>query len=130
MRSCSDECTANYRSAVSDLTLIAGEEEVEEYQPVFTYYGFRYLSIVATDDVVIHDVKGKFIGNIAIVANFTRNIQLFERKVKGQSATQTIAVGTGMRKNNRTFQSFYHFRYFLQALQFDYSSSRCSFPSL
>ena len=55
--------TANYRSAVSDLTLIAGEDEIEEYQPVFTYYGFRYLSIVATEDVVIHDVKGKFIGN-------------------------------------------------------------------
>lgn len=55
--------TANYRSAVSDLTLIAGEDEIEEYQPVFTYYGFRYLSVVATDDIVIHDVKGKFIGN-------------------------------------------------------------------
>ena len=55
--------TANYRSAVSELTLIAGGDEIEEYQPVFSYYGFRYLSVVATDDVVIHDVVGKFIGN-------------------------------------------------------------------
>ena len=55
--------TANYRSAVSELTLLAGEKETEEYQPVFTYYGFRYLSVVATDDVIIHHVTGKFIGN-------------------------------------------------------------------
>lgn len=55
--------TANYRSAASELLLIAGEEEVEEYQPVFTYYGFRYLSVTATNDITIHNVIGKYIGN-------------------------------------------------------------------
>lgn len=55
--------TANYRSAVSELTLIAGEEEIEEYQPVFTYYGFRYISVTASDDIILRNLTGKFIGN-------------------------------------------------------------------
>lgn len=55
--------TANYRSAVSELTLVAGASKTEEYQPVFTYYGFRYISITATDDMVLIDITGKFIGN-------------------------------------------------------------------
>lgn len=58
--------TANYRSALSDLTIISNGEEKQEYQPVFTYYGFRYLSVTATEDIVLHEIKGKFIGNSAL----------------------------------------------------------------
>ena len=64
--------TANYRSAVSDLTLIAGEDEIEEYQPVFSYYGFRYLSVVASEDLVIHDITAKFIGNSSPEAGYIK----------------------------------------------------------
>lgn len=55
--------TANYRSAVSDFTIIADGSDIQEYQPVFTYYGFRYMSVTATEDITIHRIKAKFIGN-------------------------------------------------------------------
>ncbi|MBO6015553.1 MAG: family 78 glycoside hydrolase catalytic domain [Lachnospiraceae bacterium] len=55
--------TANYRSALSQLKLISDGEGLQEYRPVFTYYGFRYLSVTATEDVVLHRVEGRAITN-------------------------------------------------------------------
>ncbi|MBR1693303.1 MAG: family 78 glycoside hydrolase catalytic domain [Lachnospiraceae bacterium] len=55
--------TANYRSAESKLTLVSDGEGVQEYQPVFTYYGFRYLSVTASEDITIRRIEGRCIGN-------------------------------------------------------------------
>lgn len=54
---------ANYRSAVSAVKLIAGTDAIEEYQTVFSYFGFRYASITASADVEILNLKAVVIGN-------------------------------------------------------------------
>ncbi|MFC7685296.1 family 78 glycoside hydrolase catalytic domain [Ureibacillus sp. GCM10028918] len=35
------------------------EKSVQDYRPSFTYHGFQYLEITASDDIVIHDVYGQ-----------------------------------------------------------------------
>ncbi len=62
--------TANYRSALSDLKLISDGNGVQEYQPVYTYYGFRYLSVTATQDIVLHKIQGRFIGNSSVETGY------------------------------------------------------------
>lgn len=54
---------ANYRSAASTVKIIAGKDEIQEYQTVFSYFGFRYISITATEDVEILNIKACVIGN-------------------------------------------------------------------
>lgn len=54
---------SNYRSAASTVKIIAGKEETEEYQTVFSYFGFRYITITATEDVEILNIKAAVIAN-------------------------------------------------------------------
>lgn len=57
---------ANYRSAQTKVTVIAGDaDEPVSYEPRFYYSGFRYLSLTADADVTIYDLKGGFIGSSA-----------------------------------------------------------------
>jgi len=56
---------ANYRSAMTEVKVISGGSEKENYSPVFFYTGFRYLSLKADQDITLYDLKGVFIGNSA-----------------------------------------------------------------
>ena len=53
----------NYRSALSRLVYVASGDGTEIYRPTHTFYGYRYLSITATDYVEIKSVVGKVIGS-------------------------------------------------------------------
>ena len=55
---------ANYRSAKSTGTYIAnGSEQGETYRPTFTFYGFRYMSITATENIKINSLTGEVVGS-------------------------------------------------------------------
>ena len=55
---------ANYLEAkASGQYIMNGDPDGETYNPRFTFYGFRYIEITATRDVVINDVKGIVVGN-------------------------------------------------------------------
>lgn len=54
---------ANYRTAQSMVKIISGEEETEEYQTVFSYFGFRYISLEVSGDVELSEIKAVFLGN-------------------------------------------------------------------
>ncbi len=49
----------NYRSARAAITYVAHGGGQERYAPQFTYYGFRYVDITATEDIIIHRVTGE-----------------------------------------------------------------------
>ena len=48
----------NYRRALSRMTYIAAGRGTESYEPTHTYYGFRYLELIADADVEIRGVQG------------------------------------------------------------------------
>ena len=52
---------ANYRTARARAIYIANGADVEEYQPTFAFYGFRYFCITADADVEILEVEGVFL---------------------------------------------------------------------
>ena len=54
----------NYRSAEAVTKYILRGEGKESYHPSFTYYGFRYIEITATDSVTIHEVKGEVLSSV------------------------------------------------------------------
>ncbi len=57
---------ANYRSATTNVTVLAGgSEEAESYHPTFFYTGFRYLSLRADADITLEHLEGLFLGNSA-----------------------------------------------------------------
>ena len=51
----------NYRSALARLTYVAAGDGVECYVPLHTFYGFRYLELIADDDIEILEVAGEVI---------------------------------------------------------------------
>ena len=53
----------NYRSALSRLVYIASSEETEEFSPLHTFYGFRYLEFNTDNDIEIISVAGEVIGS-------------------------------------------------------------------
>lgn len=53
----------NYRSALSRLVYIASGKETEEFSPIHTFYGFRYLEFNTDNDIEILSVKGEVIGS-------------------------------------------------------------------
>lgn len=53
----------NYRTAISAVTITAGGEEIEEYRTTFSYFGFRYISLEASEDMEILGITAVFIGN-------------------------------------------------------------------
>lgn len=54
---------ANYRTAKSAVTITSGDEETEEYRTTFSYFGFRYISLEASEDIELLEIKAIFIGN-------------------------------------------------------------------
>lgn len=54
---------ANYRSAASTVTIRSGEEETEEYRTVFSYFGFRYISLEASEDMELLEIKAIAVSN-------------------------------------------------------------------
>ena len=56
--------TINYRDARSKAYYVAnGNDENENYCPTFSFFGFRYIEISATDDVDIIDVTALVVGS-------------------------------------------------------------------
>ncbi len=49
----------NYRSARADITYVANGSGQETYHPLYTYYGFRYIDITASETVEIREVRGE-----------------------------------------------------------------------
>lgn len=56
--------TANYRSAKAKAKYtLCGKENGEEYRPAFTFFGFRYVEITATEDIEILNFKCDVVGS-------------------------------------------------------------------
>ena len=55
----------NMRSARAATTYIVGKDgKAEEFEPVHTFYGFRYVQITATDEVVFEDIAAKTVTSV------------------------------------------------------------------
>lgn len=55
---------ANYRTALSRIVYIAnGEPAGEEYTPLYTFFGFRYIEIEADGDLELCSITGEVIGS-------------------------------------------------------------------
>lgn len=55
--------TVNLRSALAKEAYIIGGEDVENYIPRFTFYGYRFISVVAEDDIEIIDLVSEVVGS-------------------------------------------------------------------
>ncbi len=56
--------SVNYRSAKAKIYYtLSGKAEGEFYEPTFTFFGFRYLEITATEDVILTDLVCPVIGS-------------------------------------------------------------------
>lgn len=53
------------RSAQCTDTYIMNGGEREEYQQTFTYRGFRYVEVSATEDIVLHSLRGRVVTSIS-----------------------------------------------------------------
>ena len=54
---------ANYRSALSTGTYITKGTGKEIYKPAFSFYGFRYVSVIASQDITIHKFRAEVLGS-------------------------------------------------------------------
>ncbi len=56
--------TINYRAAKAKAYYISnGEECGEHYRPTFTFFGFRYIEITATEDLEVSDLSALVVGS-------------------------------------------------------------------
>lgn len=55
---------ANLRGAKATGTYIMSGQNIEKYHAGYTYYGFRYLSMTAAEDITVHKVTGKVLTSI------------------------------------------------------------------
>lgn len=55
--------TINLRSALGKTIIKSGKNEVTEYIPLFTFYGYRFIEIEADNDVTIYDLTAEIVGN-------------------------------------------------------------------
>lgn len=56
--------TINYRGAKAKAYYVArGEVNGEHYRPMFTFFGFRYLEISATEDISINNLSAMVVGS-------------------------------------------------------------------
>ena len=56
--------TYNLRSAKATLTYtMNGSEKGERYHPTSTFFGFRYVELTATEDVILNNVTGQIVGS-------------------------------------------------------------------
>lgn len=71
----------NLRSAKATLRYtLKGEESGEEFNPVMTFFGFRYCEINASEDITLEYVKGEVVGNVNDEnSSFTTNNELVNK---------------------------------------------------
>ena len=55
---------ANYRSAKATTTYILSGKGEETYHPSYTFYGFHYIEITASDDITVHKVTGQVVTSV------------------------------------------------------------------
>ena len=55
--------TINLRSALGKAYYVTGSDEVEEYKPTFTFFGYRYVELSADNDVEFLDITAEIVGN-------------------------------------------------------------------
>ncbi len=55
--------TINLRSALGKAYYVTGSDEVEEYRPTFTFFGYRYVELSADNDVEFIDLTAEIVGN-------------------------------------------------------------------
>lgn len=55
--------TINLRSALAKGYIVSGKEDITEYSPTFTFYGYRYVEIKADNDIEILDLTAEIVGN-------------------------------------------------------------------
>ncbi len=53
----------NYRAALSRYVVKLSGEDAQTYTPYFTFYGFRYIELRATEDIEILSVLGQVVGS-------------------------------------------------------------------
>jgi hypothetical protein len=61
---------ANYRSAAATTNYILSGNGIEEYHPSFTFYGFRYIEITATEEVTFHLIRGQVVTSVTEDSGF------------------------------------------------------------
>lgn len=80
---------ANLRGAeATDIYTMSGEG-IESYHPSYTYHGFRYLSVTASEDITIHNAAGKVLTSVENVTGklYTSNAlvnRLYSNSLWGQ----------------------------------------------
>lgn len=55
--------TINLRSALAKAYYVTGSDEVEEYRPTFTFFGYRYVELSADNAVEFIDMTAEIVGN-------------------------------------------------------------------
>ncbi len=55
--------TINLRSALGKAYYVTGSDDVEEYKPVFTFFGYRFVEISADNEVEFLDITAEVVGN-------------------------------------------------------------------
>lgn len=55
--------TINLRSALAKAYYVTGSDEVEEYRPTFTFFGYRYVELSADNEVEFIDLTAEIVGN-------------------------------------------------------------------
>lgn len=55
--------TINLRSALAKAYYISGSEDISDYSPKFTFFGYRYVEISADSEIEIIDLTAEVIGN-------------------------------------------------------------------
>ena len=55
---------ASNRAATANTIYKMAGGGIEKYHPVFSYYGFQYMEIVATGDITIHKIRGQVVTSV------------------------------------------------------------------
>lgn len=82
--------TINYRGARSKAYYVAnGDEKGEHYRPMFTFFGFRYIEISATEDISLSDLSAMVVGSdieeVGYIETSSRDVnQLISNIIWGQ----------------------------------------------
>ncbi len=63
---------ANLRSAKATTEYILSGKGREKYAPLFTYYGFRYIDVTATEDVTLYSIVGEVITSVREDSGFIK----------------------------------------------------------
>lgn len=73
----------NYRSAKAKIYYVLSGNGSESYRPTFTFFGFRYCEITATDDVIFEDIRAEVVGSA--------NVELGHMETSHKDVNQLIS---------------------------------------